>query len=81
MITSYGQNPVPHAGVEFDKNDWAPRIGFAWSVRRNTVIRSAGGIFYSAEANIFDDLGSESSATHIPREQFQSRSDAPRRPS
>jgi hypothetical protein len=57
VITSYGQNPVPHAGVEFDKSDWAPRIGFAWSVRRNTVIRSAGGIFYSAEANIFDDLG------------------------
>src|ERR1700693_81420 len=57
VITSYGQNPVPHDGVQFDKSDWAPRIGFAWSVRRNTVIRSAGGIFYSAEANIFDDLG------------------------
>jgi Carboxypeptidase regulatory-like domain len=57
VITSYGQSPVPHAGVQFDKSDWAPRIGFAWSVRRNTVIRSAGGIFYSAEANIFDDLG------------------------
>ncbi len=57
VVTSYGQNPVPHAGVEFDKNDWAPRIGFAWEVHRNTVVRSAFGVFYSAEANIFDDLG------------------------
>ena len=57
MVTSYGQNAVSHAGVQFDKNDWAPRIGFAWSVQRNTVVRSAFGVFYSAEANIFDDLG------------------------
>jgi hypothetical protein len=57
MITSYGANPVPHGGVQFDKNDWAPRLGFAWSVQRNTVIHSAAGVFYSAEANIFDDLG------------------------
>ena len=57
VVTSYGQNAVSHAGVKFDKNDWAPRIGFAWSVRRNTVVRSAFGMFYSSEANIFDDLG------------------------
>jgi hypothetical protein len=57
VVKSYGQNPVPHGGVQFDKNDWAPRIGFAWSLRRNTVLRSAFGVFYSAEANIFDDLG------------------------
>ncbi len=57
VITSYGQNPVSHAGVQFDKSDWAPRLGFAWSVTQNTVIRSAFGVFYSAEANIFDDLG------------------------
>jgi hypothetical protein len=57
VVTSYGPNPVPHAGVQFDKSDWAPRVGFSWSVQRNTVIRSAFGVFYSAEANIFDDLG------------------------
>jgi len=57
VVTSYGQNSVPHAGVQFDKNDWAPRIGLAWSVQRNTVLRSAFGMFYSSEANIFDDLG------------------------
>jgi hypothetical protein len=57
VVTSYGQNPVPHAGVQFDKKDFGPRVGFAWSVGKNTVIRSAYGMFYSAEANIFDDLG------------------------
>jgi len=57
VVTSYGSNPVPHGGVQFDKNDWAPRLGFAWSLQKNTVVRSAFGVFYSAEANIFDDLG------------------------
>ncbi len=57
VITSYGSNAVPHAGVQFDKSNIAPRIGFAWSLPRNTVVRSAFGVFYSAEANIFDDLG------------------------
>ena len=32
-------------------------LGFAWSAAKNTVIRGAFGMFYSAEANIFDDLG------------------------
>jgi hypothetical protein len=57
VVTSYGPNAVPHAGVQFDKKDWGPRVGFAWSVEKNTVVRSAFGMFYSAEANIFDDLG------------------------
>ena len=57
VVTSYGANAVTHAGVRFDKKDWAPRLGFAWSVSKNTVVRSAFGMFYSAEANIFDDLG------------------------
>src|SRR6202022_3920225 len=46
-----------HGGVRFDKNDWAPRVGFAWNVRPKTVVRGATGIFYAAEGNIFDDLG------------------------
>jgi hypothetical protein len=57
VVTSYGPNAVPHAGVKFDKKDIAPRIGFAWSLPRNTVVHSAFGMFYSPEANIFDDLG------------------------
>jgi hypothetical protein len=57
MVTSYGAGAVSHAGVNFDKSDWGPRVGFALSLPHNTVVRSAFGIFYSAEANTFDDLG------------------------
>jgi hypothetical protein len=57
VVNSYGSNAVPHAGVKFDKSDWAPRVGLAWSPLKNTVVHSAFGIFYSSEGNIFDDLG------------------------
>jgi len=57
VVDSYGSNAVPHAGVKFDKGDWAPRIGLAWSPQKDTVVHSAFGIFYSSEGNIFDDLG------------------------
>ncbi len=57
LNSAYGPTRIAHAGVNFDKSNIAPRIGFAWSLPRHTVVRSAFGIFYSAEANIFDDLG------------------------
>jgi hypothetical protein len=57
VVTSYGPGAVSRAGVRFDKSDWAPRLGFAWSLPRNTVVHSAFGVFYSSEGNIFDDLG------------------------
>src|SRR5206468_12715862 len=57
VVNSYGSNAVPHAGVKFDKSDWAPRVGLAWSPQKETVVHSAFGIFYSSEGNIFDDLG------------------------
>ena len=57
MVSSYGSNAISHAGVGFDKSNIQPRIGLAWSLPHNTVVRSAFGIFYSSEANIFDDLG------------------------
>jgi hypothetical protein len=50
-------NTSSHGGVGFDKTNWAPRLGFAWTVRPTTVIRSGAGIFYAPEGNIFDDLG------------------------
>jgi hypothetical protein len=33
-------------GCEQDRNNWAPRLGLAWSVTGKTVIRTGAGIFY-----------------------------------
>jgi len=57
VVTSYGPGAVSHGGVKFDKNNFSPRFGFAWALHGATVVRGAAGIFYTAEANIFDDLG------------------------
>jgi TonB dependent receptor len=57
QTTAIVDTQSPHAGVGFDKTNWAPRAGFAWTVRPKTVVRAATGIFYAAEGNIFDDLG------------------------
>ena len=70
VVTSFGPGAVPHAGVQFDKSDWGPRLGFAWSVRKDTVVRSAFGMFYSAEANIFDDLGENPPQTTFVAQNF-----------
>lgn len=57
QTTAVVDTQSPHAGVKFDKTNWAPRVGFAWTVLPKTVVRAATGIFYAAEGNIFDDLG------------------------
>jgi hypothetical protein len=57
QTTAVVDTESPHAGVGFDKTNWAPRAGFAWTVLPKTVVRGAAGIFYAAEGNIFDDLG------------------------
>ncbi|HYZ87470.1 MAG TPA: TonB-dependent receptor, partial [Bryobacteraceae bacterium] len=41
-------------GLNAPKNNFAPRVGFAYSLNDKTVIRSAFGIFYS---QIFSNLG------------------------
>jgi hypothetical protein len=72
VVDSVGPNAVPHAGVQFDKNDWAPRLGLAWTPfgRKGTVIRSAFGMFYSAEGNIFDDLGLNAPFLYVNSQSF-----------
>jgi hypothetical protein len=65
-------NTSSHGGVGFDKTDWAPRLGFAWTVRPNTVVRSGAGIFYAPEGNIFDDLGLNPPALAVFSQTFAS---------
>jgi len=35
-----------HRSVPTDRNNVAPRIGFAWSITNNTVLRGGAGIYY-----------------------------------
>jgi hypothetical protein len=48
-----GDSGVPDTIAPIFKNDWAPRVGFAWNPLGNsrTVIRSAYGIFYDELLN------------------------------
>ena len=46
-----GVNSDRQVGVQNDGNNWAPRFGFAYQVRRLTVIRGGYGIFYNTQGN------------------------------
>ena len=54
--TDYGRkaalNPkIPREGYRTSNRDFAPRVGLAYSVTPDTVIRAAGGIFYAGNLN------------------------------
>lgn len=42
-----GFNSDSRTGVKGDKNNFAPRLGFAYRLRPGTVIRGGGGIFFT----------------------------------
>ena len=47
--------PILMAGRPDDKNNWGPRVGFAWSVAENTVIRGGAGKYFGT---IIDNISS-----------------------
>ena len=46
-LVPVGKDGVPRSGYEPDRNNWAPRIGIAWSdAGNNSVLRAGYGIYY-----------------------------------
>ncbi|MFZ0061125.1 MAG: TonB-dependent receptor [Pyrinomonadaceae bacterium] len=51
-LVRVGTNGVPRGGIESDTNNFAPRVGLAWTVGQDekTVIRAGYGIYYDQSA-------------------------------
>ena len=47
-LVKVGTNGVPRSGFEADKNNFAPRVGFAWTIGSDqaTVLRGGYGVYY-----------------------------------
>ena len=39
------------AGIKTDYSSWGPRVGFAWTPERRTVLRGGIGVFYEPQGN------------------------------
>ena len=51
-LVAVGTGGMPRGGYEPDKNNFAPRVGLAWSLggKGNTVVRAGYGVYYDQSA-------------------------------
>jgi hypothetical protein len=47
-LIAVGTNGIPRSGYQADRNNWAPRVGLAWTLGRkaDTVLRAGYGVYY-----------------------------------
>ena len=66
-----------HRNVPVDRNNWAPRIGFAYAVNPNTVVRGGAGVYYGLNvATNFQFTGTafgNFSPIRFTKDNFQTR--------
>ena len=66
-----------HRNVPVDRNNWAPRLGFAYAVNPNTVIRGGAGVYYGLNvATNFQFTGTafgNASPIRFTKDNFQTR--------
>lgn len=47
-IVQVGTEGVSRSGIQPDRNNFAPRVGFAWNARKDLVVRGGYGLFYDS---------------------------------
>ena len=47
-----GSGIEDRALIGFDRNNWAPRVGFAWQPGAKWTVRSSGGVFYGGSQGL-----------------------------
>lgn len=47
-VVRVGESGVPRSGIRADRNNFAPRFGFAYSATDKTVLRGGYGLYYDA---------------------------------
>jgi hypothetical protein len=66
-----------HRNIPVDRNNWAPRLGFAYAIDSKTVVRGGGGIYYGLNvATNFQFVGTafgNSNAILFTQDNFQTR--------
>jgi len=66
-----------HRNMGVDRNNWAPRLGFAYALNTNTVIRGGAGVYYGLSvATNFQFTGTafgNSSPIRFTKDNFQTR--------
>jgi outer membrane receptor protein involved in Fe transport len=65
-----GQNGVPRSTVDTDWNNLGPRLGFAYTLNEQTVVRGSYGIFYTLDRGGIDNQLTEAPPSVVTEYRF-----------